>query len=181
MVQMQGVGDSEDKGLLVLGATNLPWGLDSAMRRRFEKRVYISLPDEKTRATLLKKSMEKEEHSITDKDFIKIAGLTKMYSGSDICNLVKNACFGPLRKFQQATSFIEVGKTREGLSIWEASSSSNVQAKIIDKKTLKNDQIRKNKVDFEDFAIALKNTKPTVGPSELVAYEKWTKDFGMEG
>lgn len=38
LVQMQGVG-SEDKGLLVLGATNLPWSLDSAIRRRFEKRI----------------------------------------------------------------------------------------------------------------------------------------------
>ena len=32
LVQMQGVGNSTD-GILVLGATNIPWGLDSAMRR----------------------------------------------------------------------------------------------------------------------------------------------------
>jgi len=33
LVQMQGVGNDSD-GILVLGATNLPWGLDSAIRRR---------------------------------------------------------------------------------------------------------------------------------------------------
>ena len=44
LVQMQGVGNSHD-GILVLGATNTPWSLDPAMRRRFEKRIYISFPE----------------------------------------------------------------------------------------------------------------------------------------
>jgi vacuolar protein-sorting-associated protein 4 len=44
LVQMDGVG-AESTGILVLGATNLPWALDPAIRRRFERRIYISLPD----------------------------------------------------------------------------------------------------------------------------------------
>ncbi len=34
LVQMQGVGN-DMQGILVLGATNIPWGLDPAIRRRF--------------------------------------------------------------------------------------------------------------------------------------------------
>ena len=41
LIQMQGVG-KDDKGILVLGATNIPWGLDPAVRRRFQKKnLYI--------------------------------------------------------------------------------------------------------------------------------------------
>ena len=37
LIQMQGVGNDDD-GILVLGATNIPWGLDPAVRRRFQKK-----------------------------------------------------------------------------------------------------------------------------------------------
>lgn len=57
MVQMQGVGKNNDK-VLVLGATNLPWSLDSALRRRFEKRIYIPLPDEEAREYLLRSKLK---------------------------------------------------------------------------------------------------------------------------
>jgi len=49
LVQMDGVGKTEGQ-VLVLGATNVPWELDAAIRRRFEKRVYIPLPEAEARA-----------------------------------------------------------------------------------------------------------------------------------
>jgi vacuolar protein-sorting-associated protein 4 len=52
LVQMQGVGNSME-GVLVLGATNIPWQIDSAIRRRFEKRIYIPLPEANARAKMV--------------------------------------------------------------------------------------------------------------------------------
>ena len=43
---------------MVLAATNHPWDIDEAFRRRFEKRVYIRLPDEESRRNLLRINME---------------------------------------------------------------------------------------------------------------------------
>lgn len=53
LVQMQGVGN-DNNGVLVLGATNLPWEIDSAVRRRFERRIYIPLPELEARARMIK-------------------------------------------------------------------------------------------------------------------------------
>jgi len=61
---MQGVGH-DDKGVLVLGATNLPWGLDAAIRRRFEKRIYIPLPDDPARAYMLRNALKNTKNVIT--------------------------------------------------------------------------------------------------------------------
>ena len=84
LVQMQGVGNANDTGILVLGATNLPWALDSAIRRRFQKRIYIPLPDYEARLYLIKHKMEKEEHNLSQRDFEEIAKLSDGFSGSDI-------------------------------------------------------------------------------------------------
>merc|ERR1711997_835484 len=65
LIQMQGVGNDND-GILVLGATNIPWVLDAAIRRRFEKRIYIPLPEAPARCTMFKLSMGSTQTSLTD-------------------------------------------------------------------------------------------------------------------
>ena len=72
LVQMQGVG-SNNEGVLVLGATNLPWALDPAIRRRFEKRIYIPLPDEMGRYALLENRLRGEDCTITDSNLEELA------------------------------------------------------------------------------------------------------------
>ena len=39
---------------MVLAATNFPWDVDEALRRRLEKRVYIPLPGPKEREELMR-------------------------------------------------------------------------------------------------------------------------------
>lgn len=49
LIQMDGlnVTTQDDKIIMVLAATNHPWDIDEAFRRRFEKRIYIALPNGK--------------------------------------------------------------------------------------------------------------------------------------
>jgi SpoVK/Ycf46/Vps4 family AAA+-type ATPase len=54
LTEMDGV-TSNNKNVLVVGATNLPWEVDSALRRpgRFDKLLFVPPPDEKARRKIL--------------------------------------------------------------------------------------------------------------------------------
>lgn len=80
---MQGVGN-DVTDVLVLGATNLPWALDPAVRRRFEKRVYIPLPDIKGRLALLKNAAAKNSINFSHEQLNEIAQLTDGYFPCDL-------------------------------------------------------------------------------------------------
>ena len=107
LVQMQGVGH-DDTGVLVLGATNLPWALDPAIRRRFQRRIYIPLPEYPARLHMIKHSMEKNHHNMTEQDFEEVTKKTDMFSGSDLAILVRDAIYEPVRRLQSATEFKEL-------------------------------------------------------------------------
>ncbi len=108
LVQMQGVGHNED-GILVLGATNIPWELDSAIRRRFERRIYIPLPDQPARAVMFKLNIGDTPNDLTEEDIDNLAARTEGFSGSDIATMVKSALMEPVRKCHKARFFRKVG------------------------------------------------------------------------
>jgi vacuolar protein-sorting-associated protein 4 len=97
LVQMQGVGNDND-GILVLGASNVPWELDPAIRRRFEKRIYIPLPDPMARMAQFKIRLGKTPNNLTEQDYVDLGHATEGYSGSDITVVVKEAMMMPIRR-----------------------------------------------------------------------------------
>jgi vacuolar protein-sorting-associated protein 4 len=103
---MQGVGNDMD-GVLVLGATNVPWELDNAIRRRFEKRIYISLPDAAARAGIFKIRTGKTKNTLIESDWVVLGEEAEGYSGSDIAVVVKEALMMPVRRCQTAKMFVQ--------------------------------------------------------------------------
>ncbi|ODV72377.1 putative AAA family ATPase SAP1 [Cyberlindnera jadinii NRRL Y-1542] len=83
--------------VLVLAATNLPWAIDEAARRRFVRRQYIPLPEPETRLAQIRKLLAHQKHTLDEKDQAKLVELTDGFSGSDITALAKDAAMGPLR------------------------------------------------------------------------------------
>ncbi|KAK4664443.1 uncharacterized protein QC763_505570 [Podospora pseudopauciseta] len=88
--------------VLVLAATNLPWAIDEAARRRFVRRQYIPLPEAETRAVQLKTLLKQQTHTLSDEDINTLVAMTDGFSGSDITALAKDAAMGPLRSLGDA-------------------------------------------------------------------------------
>lgn len=98
LVEFDGLpSNPESEKVLVMAATNRPQELDEAALRRFPKRVYVTLPDEATRAELLRKLLAKQGCKLNQSELKRLAKLTDGYSGSDLTALAKDAALGPIR------------------------------------------------------------------------------------
>lgn len=62
--------------VLVLAATNMPWAIDEAARRRFVRRQYIPLPESHVRALQLRTLLSHQKHSLTEEDIDVLVQLT---------------------------------------------------------------------------------------------------------
>ena len=91
--------------MLVLGATNLPWSLDSAVLRRFDRRIYVPLPDEPARRQMFKKRLGDVPNSLGDRDYDEVARRTGGLSGSDIDGICRDALMRPVRRLTSAAYF----------------------------------------------------------------------------
>ena len=176
LIQMQGVGN-DDEGVLVLGATNIPWGLDPAVRRRFQKKIYISLPDVKARRLMFILNLGDTENDITDKEFDILAEMTEGYSGSDIATLTQDAIYGPLRKCQRAKYFKNIDPDH----IVPCSPSDPGAFKMTMNEIEKPESLVPPKVTFEDYIQSIQKIKATVNQKDLEKQEEFTREFGQEG
>lgn len=97
LLEFDGLHSNSEHRLLVMGATNRPQELDEAVLRRFSKRIYVTLPDTRTRRSLLEKLLSKHANPLSAVELDAVAKLTEGYSGSDLTNLAKDAALGPIR------------------------------------------------------------------------------------
>lgn len=62
--------------VLVLAATNLPWAIDEAARRRFVRRQYIPLPEDFVRKQQVKTLLSHQKHDLSERDLDRLVALT---------------------------------------------------------------------------------------------------------
>jgi len=194
LIQMQGVGKSKS-GLLVLGATNIPWDIDAAMRRRFEKRVYIPLPKSYARSYMFQLNLGDTPHTLgkwsaepidpmkpelgktcTNPNFTQLGEKTDGYSGSDVSVLVREALMEPVRTCQRSKYF-----RCDKYGQWHPCNEGDAFAKKMSIYDVPKNGLAVPPVTLEDFLSVIQRCHASVAPSELKQFEKWTDEFGEEG
>ena len=147
--EIQGLKSTHDRPLLVLGATNRPWDLDTAMLSRFEKKVFVPIPDIPARAAIFKIHTAGVNTSLSDEDFIELAVRTETYSGRDISNVCREVIMLPIRELDMS-GLLE---------------NSDKEVKVRD-------------VNLNDFKKTLKKVKPMTSKSILKQYDDWKDEYG---
>ncbi|XP_058822667.1 katanin p60 ATPase-containing subunit A-like 1 isoform X2 [Topomyia yanbarensis] len=152
LIQMDGLNASSDeKIIMVLAATNHPWDIDEAFRRRFEKRVYIGLPNDNTRKALTELCLKGVNVS-PDLDMEGISEQLRGYTGSDIANVCRDAAMMAMRRHINGLSPSEI-------------------------KMIRREEVDLP-VTAQDFQDAMVKTRKSVSANDVTRYETWMDEYG---
>lgn len=88
--EMEGIDTSTDQ-VLIIGATNMPWDVDDALKRpgRFDRLVFVAPPDEEAREHMFRLKLSGRYADPIDTR--SLARRTEFFSGADIDNLCERA------------------------------------------------------------------------------------------
>uniref|UniRef100_A0A8C2K6H5 vesicle-fusing ATPase n=1 Tax=Cyprinus carpio TaxID=7962 RepID=A0A8C2K6H5_CYPCA len=167
----------------------LPWTTKPYMFIvfRFEKRIYIPLPEEHARGFMFKLNLGSTPTSLTESDFMTLGKKTDGYSGADISVIVRDALMQPVRKVQSATHFKRArGPSRNDPNVivddlLTPCSPGDPQAIEMTWMEVDGEKLLEPIVSMSDMLRSLANTKPTVNEQDLEKLKKFTEDFGQEG
>ena len=151
LTEIDGInGKGKDMQLYVIGATNKPWSLDHPFLRRFQKRIYVSLPSVEARERLFvlytnKLNLDSRVRSHT------LASIFDGYSASDI----KDIC--------QAVQLKVVNEMFSVPAYKEPVEGEN--------------QSTPRGITMKDFRETMARRKPSVSMDMIRAYYKWSEQF----
>jgi vacuolar protein-sorting-associated protein 4 len=175
------------------------------MRRRFQKRVYIALPESSARTGMFKINLGDTPNNLTEEEFAILGEASEGYSGSDIKVLVQEALMEPLRKCQAAKQFLcdPQGNYHPcveypncpycPMSLHEPfigadcappnvkTRCARCRAERMSLYDVEPDKLIVPLVCYDDFEKALKKAHSSVGANELTRFIQWTEEFGQEG
>ena len=151
LTEIDGInGKGKDMQLYVIGATNKPWSLDHPFLRRFQKRIYVSLPSQEAREKLFvlytnKLNLDSRVRQHT------LASIFDGYSASDI----KDIC--------QAVQLRVVNEMFSTSAYKEPVEGEN--------------QSGPRGITMKDFRETMARRKPSVSMDMIRAYYKWSEQF----
>lgn len=165
--QMDGVlsGDADTR-VVVLATTNCPWDLDAAVLRRFEKRIYVPLPDAQAREAhfaLCLRQLRARDPTAEDDDetrrwAARLAVESQGFSSADIVAACREAAMTPLRRLLAQHSLQDLA---QALATQPAAA-----------------QPAAAEVTPADVSEALRRVRQSVPQASLARFDAWNELYG---
>jgi SpoVK/Ycf46/Vps4 family AAA+-type ATPase len=153
LAELDGLATKEDPSfILTIGATNVPWLLDTAILSRFQRRIYVPLPDEAARLVILEIHLTRRGHK-SQVSMAELAQRTAGFSGREIEQLCQTAITHMIQHLNP-TLMDAVDKGQEAV---------------------RNYEIRVEPLTEADFKVAFDQINPITSPEMLKAYERWAQ------
>ena len=151
LTEMDGInGKGKDTKLYVIGATNKPWSLDHPFLRRFQKRIYVSLPSVEAREKLF--TLYANQLKLDSKVRLHtLASIFDGYSASDIRDICQAVQLKVVNEMFHASEYKE---PIEGESLSQPCD-----------------------IGMKDFRETMARRKPSVSMDMIRAYYKWSEQF----
>jgi len=151
LTEMDGVnGKGKDLMLYVIGATNKPWSLDWPFLRRFQKRIYVSLPSQEAREHLFQEYTAPLRKSIRVNP-VELAKMFDGYSASDIKDVCQAAQIKTVHEIFTSPDYHEP----------------------VDGET----PVQPRDLTTADFRDIMARRRPSVSTEMIRAYHKWSEEF----
>lgn len=153
LAELDGLASKDDESfVLTMSATNVPWLLDSAILSRFQKRIYVPLPDEAAREAILNIHLAKRGHQ-SKISMPELVRRTNGYAGREIEQLCQTAITHMTQRANPDLLSL-VDKGQEAVREYE---------------------IRVQPLSEEDFKTAFDQIRPIANREMLLRYSEWVK------
>jgi katanin p60 ATPase-containing subunit A1 len=151
LTEIEGFATSTEDKILIMGATNKPWDLDDAIISRFQKKIYVPLPDLVARKIILQIHLHGADLSQIGID--ELAHRTDGFSGRDLANLCQEAV---------SRMILELNPSMQRLTV----------------KELESYRLAHRPLQADDFEAALAKIKPSTQAEDIEKYMEWREGFG---
>ena len=185
-ILLQEIGDDKDdanKGLFFMAATNVADMLDPAFLRRYQRAVYIGMPQEEQRKSLLNAHLNKIKNVLTDSQVDELVDEFEGFSAADIIRCLDEATSYPVEKVLQAKSFVQAPNLfqclEESCENWHPAYKDQAGAVPKDP-SMTEVKFCKPPLTVFDVRASLEQTTKTVTPTDLYNFQEFGKLLNMD-
>lgn len=153
LAELDGLKSKDQQALIItIGATNHPWLIDEAILSRFQKRVYVPLPDAAARRGIFEINITRKGLK-SDVPLDELVRRSEGYSGREIQQVCQTAI----------------------TSMTQRANPDLMRAVDRGKEAVRDYQLRVQPLSRQDFDLAFEHIRPQTNPQTLRRYQQWAQ------